>query len=491
MTQTDIAIIGAGFAGLGAAIRLQQAGFTDFLILEAGSDVGGTWRDNSYPGCACDVPSHLYSFSFALNPEWSDTFSGQQEIWDYLRACVVKFGIGDRIRLSHEVTEAAWDPAARRWRISTNHGDVEARILVSAAGPLSDPAIPDIAGIADFAGTVFHSARWRHDYDLTGRRVAVIGTGASAIQFVPRIQPKVEQLALFQRTPAWILPKRTRPISRFERAVYRNVPGAQRAVRVGSYWLRDGMGVGFLHPGVNRLVSRISLGLLRKQVEDPQLRGKLTPRYAMGCKRVLISNDFWPTVTKSNVDLVTSPIARIEKDGIVTEDGARYEADTVILGTGFHVTDAPFMQHIRGRSGRTLAEAWTPSMYAYRGTTVPEFPNLFFLLGPNTGLGHTSVLLMIESQLKQVVRALKHMRANAITAIEPTPQAQQRWSATIDKKMRGTVWQTGCDSWYLDKTGRNTTIWPGFATGFRLRMRRFHPADYAAVEAEREHADAV
>jgi cation diffusion facilitator CzcD-associated flavoprotein CzcO len=484
--EIDIAIIGAGFGGLGAAIRLQQAGFTDLLVFDAGDDVGGTWRDNTYPGCACDVPSHLYSFSFAPNPDWSDTFSGQQEIWDYLRACVDRFGIRGKLRLRHEVTEAAWDDAAQRWRIATSQGAYTARVLICAAGPLSDPAIPDIPGIGDFAGTVFHSARWRHDHDLTGRQVAVIGTGASAIQFVPQIQPKVERLALFQRTPAWILPRRSRRITRFERAVFRHVPGAQKAVRTGLYWLRDGMGVGFLHPAVNRLASRVSLGLLRKQVPDPELRRKLTPRYAMGCKRVLISNDFWPAVMKSNVDVVTSPITQVVPDGVVTADGAHHPADTLILGTGFHVTDSPVMHHIRGRGGRTLGQAWTPSMYAYRGTTVPDFPNLFFLLGPNTGLGHTSVVLMIEAQLKLVVSALRHMRSRKITALEPTRKAQQDWTTTIDEKMHGTVWQTGCQSWYLDATGRNTTIWPGFATSFRLRMRHFQPDDYTVVRPEHE-----
>lgn len=496
--EIDVAVIGAGFGGIGAAIRLQQAGFTDFLVFDAGDDVGGTWRDNTYPGCACDVPSHLYSFSFALNPEWSDTFSGQPEIWDYLRACTDRFSIRDRIKLRHEVAGAVWDATAQRWRITTSQGEYTARAVIAAAGPLSAPSIPDIPGIADFAGTVFHSARWNHEHDLTGRRVAVIGTGASAIQFVPQIQPKVGRLSLFQRTPAWIMPRRSRPITRFEKAVFRHVPGAQRAVRGGLYWLRDGMGVGFVHPAVNRVASRISLGLLRRQVPDPELRDKLTPRYAMGCKRVLISNDFWPSVTKSNVDVITTPIARVEKDAVVTADGTRHEVDTLILGTGFHVTDPPVIQHIRGRSGRTLAEAWTPSMYAYRGTTVPDFPNLFFLLGPNTGLGHTSVVLMIEAQLRQIVKTLEHMRANTIAALEPTAGAQQEWSRTIDRKMRGTVWQTGCQSWYLDGTGRNTTIWPGFVTSFRLRMRHFRPGDYAMTPAhkgrpehQRERADAA
>jgi cation diffusion facilitator CzcD-associated flavoprotein CzcO len=495
--HTDIAIIGAGFGGLGAAIRLQKAGFTDFLVFDNGDDVGGTWRDNTYPGCACDVPSHLYSFSFASNPDWSDTYSGQQEIWDYLRACVDRYGLRPKLRLRHAVTDAVWDPAAQHWRLTTAGGDYTARVLISAAGPLSEPSTPDIPGIEQFAGTIFHSARWWHDHDLSGRQVAVIGTGASAIQFVPEIQPHVARLSVFQRTPAWILPRTSRPITRPERFLYRRVPGAQRLVRLGVYWVREAMGVGFLHPGVNRFASRLSLRTLRRQVRDPELRDKLTPRYAMGCKRVLISNDYWPALTKSNVDVVTSGIQQITGDGLVTEDGTHHPADTIILGTGFHVTDMPIMRRIRRGDGSALSEVWTPSMYAYRGTMVPGFPNLFFVLGPNTGLGHTSIVLMIESQLTLIVNALRHMRAHGVAAIEPTQQAQDRWSQKIEKKMRGTVWETGCRSWYLDATGRNTTIWPGFATGFRLRTRRFRPADYTAVPAadsptlEREHADAV
>jgi len=495
--DVDIAIIGAGFGGLGAAIRLQQAGFTDYLVLDRGDDVGGTWRDNSYPGCACDVPSHLYSFSFAPNPGWSHTFSGQQEIWDYLRGCVDRFGVRPRLRLRHEVREASWDEQARRWRLRTSGGEHRARVLVCATGPLSEPAVPAIPGLGEFAGTVFHSARWRHDHDLTGRRVAVVGTGASAVQFVPRIQPMVERLTLFQRTPAWIMPRRSRRISRLEQAAFRAVPGAQRAVRAGLYVAREALAVGFLHPAVNRLASRMSLRTLRRQVADARLREKLTPRYAMGCKRVLISNDYWPALARPNVEVVTAPIARIVPDGVVTADGTRHDADTLILGTGFHVTDSPVVWRVRGRDGRSLGEAWTPSMQAYQGTMVAGFPNLFFLLGPNTGLGHTSVVLMIEAQLRLVVAALRHLRATGADAIEPTAEAQRRWTERVHRRMAGTVWQTGCSSWYLDATGRNTTIWPGYATGFALRLRRFRPADHRVVagsrpgEPEREHADAV
>ncbi|MGW3896649.1 flavin-containing monooxygenase [Micromonospora profundi] len=496
--ETDIAIVGAGFGGLGAAIALQRAGFTDYLVFDRGDDVGGTWRDNTYPGCACDVPSHLYSFSFAPNPRWSNTFSSQPEIRDYLRDCVDRFGIRSKVRLRHEVLDARWDERRQRWLLRTSGGDHTARVLVCAAGPLSEPAVPDLPGIDDFAGTVFHSARWRHDHDLTGRRVAVIGTGASAVQFVPQIQPAVERLTLFQRSPAWIMPRRSRRISRVEQAAFRTVPGAQRAARAWLYLLREVMGMGFLHPTVNRLASRLSLRTLRRQVSDPTLRDKLTPRYAMGCKRVLISNDYWPSLTRPNVDVVTAGITRIVPDGLVTADGVHHRADTIILGTGFHVTDSPVVRLIHGRDGRNLGDAWTPSMHAYRGTTVAGFPNLFFLLGPNTGLGHTSVVLMIEAQLRLMLAALRHMRARGVQAIEPTPQAQRRWTQRVDRKMTGTVWQTGCSSWYLDATGRNTTIWPGFATGFRLRLRRFRPADHRIIpadttpnEPEREHADAV
>ncbi|KOX09879.1 hypothetical protein ADK66_09930 [Micromonospora sp. NRRL B-16802] len=496
--ETDIAIVGAGFGGLGAAIALQRAGFTDYLVFDRGDDVGGTWRDNTYPGCACDVPSHLYSFSFAPNPRWSNTFSSQPEIRDYLRDCVDRFGIRPKVRLRHEVLDARWDEQRQRWLLRTSGGDHSARVLVCAAGPLSEPAVPDLPGIDDFAGTVFHSARWRHDHDLSGRRVAVIGTGASAVQFVPQIQPAVEKLTLFQRSPAWIMPRRSRRISRVEQAAFRTVPGAQRAARAWLYLVREVMGLGFLHPTVNRLASRLSLRTLRRQVSDPTLRDKLTPRYAMGCKRVLISNDYWPSLTRPNVDVVTAGITRIVPDGLVTADGVHHRADTIILGTGFHVTDSPVVRLIHGRDGRNLGDAWTPSMHAYRGTTVAGFPNLFFLLGPNTGLGHTSVVLMIEAQLRLMLAALRHMRARGVQSIEPTPQAQRRWTQRVDRKMTGTVWQTGCSSWYLDATGRNTTIWPGFATGFRLRLRRFRPADHRIIpadttpnEPEREHADAV
>lgn len=479
--STDVAIVGAGFGGLGAAIRLRQHGFRDFLIFDQAAEVGGTWRDNTYPGCACDVPSHLYSFSFAPNPGWRDTFSGQPEIWDYLRDCVTRFGLAGRLRLAHAVREAAWDEHRQRWRLVTSQGEYQARVLISATGPLSAPAVPDLPGLDSFAGTTFHSARWRHDHDLAGRRVAVVGTGASAAQFIPEIQPAVRRLVLFQRTPAWVLPRLSRRISRLEQAAYRYLPGAQRLARIALYWGRELYAVGFLHPRINRLAQRFSRLHLRRQVRDPQLRAKLTPDYVLGCKRVVLSNDYWAALDRDNVDVVTSPILRVEPDAVVTADGGRYPVDTIILGTGFHVTDPPVTHQVRGRDGVSLAQAWTPTMRAYLGTSVPRFPNLFLLLGPNTGLGHTSVVLMIEAQLRQVVKALRHLRRAGAAAIEPTPAAQLRHTARVDARMAGTVWTSGCGSWYLDATGRNSTLWPGYATGFRLRLERFRPGDYATT----------
>jgi cation diffusion facilitator CzcD-associated flavoprotein CzcO len=477
--DTDIAIIGAGFGGLGAAIRLQQKGFRDFLIFDRAGDVGGTWRDNSYPGCACDVPSHLYSFSFARNPSWTDTFSGQAEIWQYLRDCVTRYGLAPRLRLDHTVHQAAWDGGARRWQLTTSQGQYRARVLISATGPLSAPSIPDIAGLDDFDGAVFHSARWRHDVDLTGRHVAVVGTGASAAQLVPEIQPHVGQLTLFQRTPAWVLPRRTRRITPAEQAIYRHVPGAQRLARAALYWGREAWAVGFLHPPINRFGQRVALRHLHRQVPAGELRAKLTPTYVMGCKRVLLSNDYWRTLTRDNVAVVTEKIQRVEPAGIVTTDGMAYPVDTIIFATGFHATDPPIMHVVHGRDGRPLSQAWTPTMRAHLGSTVHGFPNLFLLLGPNTGLGHSSVVLMIEAQLTQVLKALQHMRDTGAVTIEPTIAAQRRHTANVDRAMAGTVWTNGgCASWYLDATGRNSTLWPGYVTGFRLRLARFRASDY-------------
>jgi cation diffusion facilitator CzcD-associated flavoprotein CzcO len=490
MTQqrhSRIAILGAGFGGIGTAIRLRQRGYHDFAVFDRGGDVGGTWRDNSYPGCACDVPSHLYSFSFAPNPAWSHSFSRQPEILEYLRRCVVDYDLRPHLRLDHELRQAAWDEPSRRWVLDTSRGRYTADILVGAGGPLTEPFVPELPGLSTFAGKAFHSARWDHGLDLTDRRVAVVGTGASAIQFVPEIAGKVASLHLFQRTPPWVLPRRDRALSGAERAFFGRFPAAQRALRAGIYWGRESMATGFLHPVLMPLVQRMALRHLQGAVPDPELRAKLTPEYTIGCKRVLLSNDFYPTLARDNVELVTDPIAEVRPDAVVTRRGAVHPVDTIIFGTGFHVTDAPVARLVRGRDGRSLADAWRHTMQAYQGITVAGFPNLFLLLGPNTGLGHNSVVFMIECQITYLLRALAHLDRTGTAAIEPTPPAQRTFVASVDRRMRNTVWsQGGCRSWYLDANGRNSTLWPGYTFSYWLRTRRFDPGAYATVDSEVE-----
>lgn len=477
-----IAIVGAGFGGIGAGIRLRRAGERDFQIFDRGAEVGGTWRDNSYPGCACDVPSHVYSLSFAPNPDWSRRFAGQAEIWAYLRRCVDEHGLRPHLRLGHEVRAAAWDDEAARWVIDTSHGRWTADVLVAAAGPLAEPAVPKLPGLETFAGESFHSARWNHDYDLTGRRVAVIGTGASAIQFVPRIAPIVDRLTVFQRTPPWVLPRADRPIAAARRRLYRRLPAARWLTRAALYWGREVAATGFLHPAVMRVAQRAARRHLHRQVPDPALRATLTPNYTLGCKRVLLSDDYYPALTRSNVEVVTAGIAEVRPDGIVTRDGATHRADAIIFGTGFHVTDMPLARAIRGRDGRSLAEVWQGGMRAYRGTSVTGFPNLFLLLGPNTGLGHNSVIFMIECQLTHLLGLLRHLRATGVPAVEPTPDAQADDAARIDRRMARTVWSRGgCRSWYTDATGRNSTLWPGYSWSYWWRTRRFDAEAYRPV----------
>jgi cation diffusion facilitator CzcD-associated flavoprotein CzcO len=477
--HVHVAIAGSGFGGLGTAIRLKRQGFDDFLVFERASDLGGTWRDNSYPGCTCDVPSHLYSFSFALNPRWSRAFSPQPEIWAYLQQCAERFGVLPHLRFNHEVRAARWDDERRHWLIETSAGTFTADVLVAATGPLSEPAIPELPGLSSFRGKVFHSARWDHDHDLTGREVAVVGTGASAIQFVPRIQPHVGKLRIFQRTPPWVMPRRDRALTRAEHALFRTFPPTQRLARWSIYWGHEVFALAFLHPRLAGVARKVALGHLHRSVPDPALRERLVPDYTIGCKRVLISNDYLPALTRENVELITSGIREVRPEAVVTGDGVEHPADTIIFGTGFHVTDMPIGDRIHGRDGRSLSDVWRGSPQAYLGTTVAGFPNLFLLLGPNTGLGHTSVVFMAECQIGYVLKALRFMRRNGLAAIEPHPDAQERFVSAVDARMRGTVWLAGgCDSWYIDRTGRNSTIWPGFTWAYHRRLRRFDPRDY-------------
>jgi cation diffusion facilitator CzcD-associated flavoprotein CzcO len=478
--HSNIAIVGTGFSGLGTAIRLARAGRRDFVVLERGDDVGGTWRDNTYPGAACDVPSRLYSFSFRLNPDWSRSYSPQPEILDYLRECAREAGIWPHLRLRTELLDATWDESAGRWCIETSRGKLTANFLVLGTGALVEPARPDIAGLDSFTGKVFHSARWDHDHELTGRRVGVIGTGASAIQFVPHVVRQAAAVSVFQRTAPWIVPRPDRPVHAIEKAVYRYVPAVHRIARAGVYTLLESRALGFVaHPKLLAPVERIARVHLHRAVADPQLREKLTPDYNIGCKRILVSNDYYPAVAAEHVDLVTTGIERIEAAGVRTTDGVLHEVDTLILGTGFRVTDNPGFARIRGRGGRTLEEAWaSEGMRAHLGTTVPGFPNLFLLLGPNTGIGHTSAVYMIESQIGLVVAALDHLRRHQLTELEVRPEVEDAYNTTLVARSRRSVWKSGCRSWYLDEAGRNTVLWPDLTFRFRAATRRFRPEDY-------------
>jgi cation diffusion facilitator CzcD-associated flavoprotein CzcO len=476
-----VAIIGSGFAGLGMAIKLkQQFGLDDLVVLERRDDVGGTWHVNTYPGCQCDVPSHLYSFSFAPNPDWSRAFSMQPEIGAYLKRCADEFDVRRHLHTETEVDSARWDEARSRWCIDTSKGSFEADVLVSGVGGLSEPSIPALPGIERFQGETWHSAEWNHQHDLTGERVAVIGTGASAIQFVPHIQRQVSALTVFQRTPPWIMPHPDHPISPRVKRLLKRIPPLQRVLRDSIYWAREAFVLGFMNPGLMaRGPEKLAKRHLASQVEDPALREKLTPRYRMGCKRVLISDDYFPALQKENVELVTDPIAEVREHSIVTRDGTERPIDTLIYGTGFKIMDMPIADRITGKDGRRLADVWDGTPQAHHGITIAGFPNFFMLLGPNTGLGHTSVVFMIEAQIAYVADALRTLQERRVAVAEVRPEAQRASTAAVQRKLKGTVWSTGgCASWYLDAKGTNAVIWPGFTWPYKRRTLHFDTGSY-------------
>jgi cation diffusion facilitator CzcD-associated flavoprotein CzcO len=484
-----IAIVGSGFSGIGAAITLSPEGYgDDLIILERRSGVGGTWYDNSYPGCRCDVPSNLYSFSFAPNPAWTETFSAQPEIERYLQATARQFGVLDKVAFDAALEGARWDAGRRVWRLETSRGALTADFLINGGGGLSEPFIPELPGASSFKGTTFHSAQWNHAHDLTGRKVAIVGTGASTIQFLPIVQKSAGHVTLFQRTPPWVFPHPNRPTTGIERLAFRMLPWTQRVSRARNYWMREALLGSMLirdSPKLGRL-EKLAKRFLARQVADPELRATLIPTYTPGCKRLLQSNDYYPALQRPNVTVETEKIIELRPDGVVTADGVLHQVDTIIYGTGFRITSNPMAEKVHGADGRTLKEYWAGTgMRAYCGTTIPGFPNFFMMAGPNTGIGHTSLVIMIEAQLAHIVGALRALRARGAGVVDVRPDVLERWSTEVQAKAAPTVWNSGgCSSWYLDDAGRNTTLWPDYSFRFVRKTRTFDPADYTLSGVE-------
>ena len=512
--EVDVAIIGSGFAGLGMAIQLRRQGRKDFVLLEKADSVGGVWRDNRYPGCACDVPSHLYSYSFEPNPDWSRSYSPQPEIERYLQHCARKYEVIPRIRFHAQLVRAEFDERAANWRLlvadsevlrryMSDHGlkagerldiaapdfpplrPLRARVLVSGMGGLSTPALPDIPGLTDFRGRVFHSQDWPHKEGLEGKAVAVIGTGASSIQLVPQLQKAVGRLDLYQRTPPWILPKHDRPISRLERWIFGTFPSTQRLLRAAAFWVAEATVVGFLGAqALIRLVQRQARQHLHRQIVDPALRRALTPDYQLGCKRVLISNDFYPALEQENVALITTGIEKVTGRGIVDRSGVERSVDVIVLSTGFQATTFVPPGIIVGAGGRELSEAWSQGAEAYKGATVSGFPNFFMLVGPNVTLGHNSMIYMIEAQIEYVLDAISRMAKRNIATVDIQLPIQRLYNRRLQDDLKQTIWSTGgCRSWYMDDHGRNVTLWSGSSWRFRRNTRRFDIESYDVTPA--------
>ena len=482
----DVLIIGAGISGIGAAIRLREQGIDNFAVLEKADSLGGTWRDNTYPGCACDVPSALYSYSFAQKPDWSRFFAGQAEILDYVQDTARRHDVARFIRFGEPLEEAVWDEGGNSWVVRTSQRTYRARAVIACTGYLHEPIIPDLPGLQAFPGTVFHSSQWDHTHDLRGKRVAVIGTGASAIQFVPAIQPQVSELNIYQRTPQWILPKPDTALDGVAASLLR-LPGVRQMLRGMLYSGFETFGIGFRKPALLRQVERLARAHIRLAIKDPVLREKVTPDYTLGCKRMLLSNDYYPALTQPNVAVFASGVREIRGNVVVADDGSEREVDTIILGTGFHVTDQPIAHRVRGVSGDTLAATWAGSPQAYRGTTIHGFPNLFLVLGPNLAIGHNSAFIVIESQIRYAMSALRAMRDKDIARLEVHETAQRDYNVRVQKALQGTVWNTGgCSSYYIDANGLNSTGFPWSTLTMQRLLAEFDTVNYHTVAATQE-----
>ncbi|OIN57658.1 flavin-containing monooxygenase [Arsenicibacter rosenii] len=484
-TTIDVAVIGAGFAGIGAAIRLKSEGHHSFVVLERAASIGGTWRENTYPGCGCDIPSYLYSFSFAPSAAWSRVYAGQAEILAYLNDCVASYDLQPHLRFQTSVVKAVFSEAHGHWTLTTQRGEViTARVVISAIGALDKPAFPKINGMEAFQGTAFHSARWDHACDLRGKRVAVIGTGASAVQLVPEVAKVAGELRVFQRTAPYVMPRLDGPVPRFMQSVLRTLPVVQRILRESIYWVNEGQGLSFWgHKTLNRIGTWRALRHLHRQIADPALRRQLTPDYVLGCKRVLFSNDYYPALTRPNVSLVTERIAAITADSVKTQDGQEYPADVIIYSTGFQLAGGLFSMPFIGRNGRTLIQDWvSDGVSSLHGMAFSGYPNLLLLVGPNTGLGHNSIIHVIESQINYVLDYIRFLdRCGPDAALDVRPEVQQQYQASLQQRFSPTVWASGCRSWYMDKQGSNTALWPGSTMDYRARTRRINPNDFTVI----------
>ncbi|MCW2497429.1 NAD(P)/FAD-dependent oxidoreductase [Jatrophihabitans sp.] len=491
VTPHTTVIIGAGFAGLGTAIRLLQSGIEDFVILERGSRVGGTWRDNTYPGAACDIPSLLYSYSFALNPEWSRGYSGSAEILGYIDHMVERFGLLRFIRFHTTVTAATFDAAAGVWNVETEDGTAyRGRTAVMAAGPLANASLPDIRGIDTFTGVKIHSARWDHSYDFAGKRVAVVGTGASAVQIIPELAGVAAQLTVYQRTPGWVIPRTDYRTPWWTKQLYRRMPTAQRAAREGLFWVHETMALGMVwSTPLTRVIEQIAGAHLRRQVRDPWLRRQLTPDFRAGCKRMLVSNDYYPALQRPNSKLVTWPIATISPDGIRTSDGIERQFDAIVFATGFDITKTGTPFPITGLDGRLLADEWRHGAQAYKSVNVSGYPNLFFTFGPNSGPGHNSALVYMESQIEYIVRATKTIVDRELLMLDVRGHVQHQYNVRMQERLKHTTWNSGCRSWYLTDDGFNGAMYPGFATQYARQMGELRLADYVVTARSGKRSD--
>lgn len=493
-TSTDILIVGAGFGGLGMGMQLKRRGHDDFLIIERAGDVGGTWRDNHYPGAACDVPSHLYSFSFRLNPNWSQAFSPGHEIQQYLRDCAREEGLLGHLRFHTAMTDARWSEERQHWRVQTTQGLYVCRVLIACPGHLADEHLPGIAGLADFEGEVFHSARWKHEVPLEGRRIGVVGSGASAIQIVPEMARLAGELVVFQRSAPYIIPRANRTFTAGEKRAFARLPELMEKMRAETFW------GGEFNFAQRRNLARFvdeargqALGHLQAQIGDEELRAALTPQYEIGCKRVLISNDYYPAFLRPRVRLEASALARVEGRRAIAASGREYELDVLVCATGFEATRPPFARLIHGREGISLDEHWDRGMQAFDSIAVSGYPNLFIINGPNTGLGHNSIVYIIEAQVDYILEALDYARQQQVATLEADAAAEERYMNALDERAQGSVWLAGgCKSWYVDERSRRLTlVWPDFAYAFREANGSFHREGYLAARVAAPAAEVL